>query len=393
MDVGRKLREWEQEELLSQETAALIMEYEKQKHPDGKKDRMPLLMMVGLVFFTLAVFSFIAANWQVMPPLLKSGIVLSLMWLFYGLGMISEKRSSGWPVLYRMIGLAMFGASLIVTAQAFHLSSSGSILPWAVFTAALLHYALWRHAAYAGAAFIMGVVTLLASVPAVSWLEWGVFTAAALTWLVFSRKRLSLVFSWLLVFGSGLKLWSTPAVESLFWPVWTLFFLVFLLFVLTKEQRRMLLPLYPAVSAVSLLVYLAVRGETEGVLEGLGWLEAGLLAAAGTAVLTAGWWKFRPAVWTAVLGLTGLMMFDQSAVLLAVTAEAAALGYMFYAQKHELPAAPGFIYFILVQAVIYVVFAWGRLDMALFFLIGAFLLFAMAGSAWWFNQRKEAAQS
>ncbi|WP_205774565.1 DUF2157 domain-containing protein [Alkalicoccus luteus] len=391
--MERKLREWEREKLLSEETAATILEYEKQKHPAGKKTRLPLLMIVGLVFFTLAVFSFIAANWQVMPPLLKSGLVLTLMWLIYGLGTVSEKRGFSRPVLFRLIGLAMFGASLIVTAQAFHFSTSGTILPWAVFLAALLHLAIWRHNAYAVAAFIMGAVTLAASVPVVSWLEWGLFAAAALTWLIVSRGQLPLVFSWMLVFGSGLKLWSTPAYESPFWPVWTLFFLVFLLLALQEEQRRILLPLYPAFGAVSLLVYLSVRGETAGALPDLSWLEAWGLAAAGAAVFGICIWKLKPAVWTAVLGAVGLMMFDQSAVLLAITAEATALGYLFYAQKRSMPLAPGFIYFVLVQAVIYVIFAWGRMDMALFFLIGALLLFALSGAAWWFNHRREEAVS
>ncbi|MFC4736046.1 DUF2157 domain-containing protein [Bacillus daqingensis] len=391
--MERKLREWEREKLLNQETAATILAYEKQQHPAGKKARMPLLMIVGLVFFTLAVFSFIAANWQVMPPLLKSGLVLSLMWLFYGLGMASEKRGFGKPVLFRLIGLAMFGASLIVTAQAFHLSTSGAILPWAVFLAALFHYAIWRHNAFVVAAFIMGGVTLGMSVPAVTWLEWSLFTLAALIWLVVSREQLSLIFSWILVFGSGLKLWATPAYESPFWPVWTLFFLVMLLFVLQKEQRRMLMPLYPIFGAMTLLVYLAVRGETEGMLPDLSWIEAWGLAAAGAVVLGISLWKLRPVVWTSILGAVGLMLFDQSAILLAVTAEATALGYLVYAQKRGMVLAPGFVYFVLVQAVIYVIFAWGRLDMALFFLIGAVLLFALSGVAWWVNHRREEAVS
>lgn len=58
-----------------------------------------------------------------------------------------------------------------------------------------------------------------------------------------------------------------------------------------------------------------------------------------------------------------------------------------------LPLAVGFLYFVVVQFVIYVIYAWERLDMSLFFLIGALLLFALSGAAWWMNRRKEGAVS
>jgi uncharacterized membrane protein len=388
-----KLQEWEKEKLLDRSTVTRILSYEKDRYPVRKKHRLPLLTIIGLIFFTLAVFSFIAANWQVMPALLKTGLVLFLMWAFYVLGYFSEKKHFARPVIFRLIGLAMFGASIIVTAQAFHFSTSGSLLPWALFLAALAHYAVWRHAAYTVAAFIFGIFTLTASIPVVSWVEWSFFTAVVLAWFLTSRKGETTFFSWFLLFGSGLKLWSAAEYASPFWPVWTLFVLFLLLFLIPEERAQKLLPLYTGTGALLLVIYLAVRGEAGLTLVDLNWPEASALAAAGVLVLVLALWKFPAAAWTAVLGGLGFMMFDETAIALAVTAEITALAYLFVSQRRSLPLAPGFTYFILVQLVIYVIFAWGRLDMALFFLIGALLLFAFSGTAWWLNHRKEEAAS
>src|SRR5690606_26764230 len=146
MDWEQKLIQWRNEGLLDQTALDRITAFEK-KQPQKKK--VPLLLLIGLIFFALAVFSFIAANWQAIPELLKVALVVGLMWIFYVLGYFAEKKRFGQPVLFRILGLVMFGASILVTAQTFHFSLSNSVLPWAIFIAALAHYFLWRHVVYA----------------------------------------------------------------------------------------------------------------------------------------------------------------------------------------------------------------------------------------------------
>ncbi|RNF38128.1 DUF2157 domain-containing protein [Planococcus salinus] len=390
METERKLAQWLDEGLLDQAAYDRILAFEK-RQPQKKK--MPLLLLIGLIFFALAVFSFIAANWQAIPDLLKVALVVLLMWFFYILAYFSGKKQFGKPLVFRLLGLAMFAASILVTAQTFHLSTSNSVLPWAIFLAALAHYFLWRRTAYALVAFIFGISTLTSFLPQTGWLEWGIFVAVALSWFYFSKDDAPMIFSWLLLFFSGLLLWDLIEYDSPFWPVWTLFVLVLLLFFTPVDKQRLLAPFYLIFGAVMLVVYLAVRGETELSLVDLNWTESIALAAAGLAVLLLTYFKFRDITWIAILGATGFLLFDDTAIALAVVAELSALAYLIIAQKQDKPLAFGFVYFIAVQFVIYVIYAWERLDMSLFFLIGALLLFALSGIAWWLNRKKEGAMS
>lgn len=388
MDLKRKLAEWRDEGLIDQASAERILAFEKRQPEKGK---LPLLLIIGLIFFALAVFSFIAANWGAIPDLLKVALVVLLMWIFYVLAYYSEKKKFGAPVVFRLLGIAMFGASILITAQTFHFPLSNSVLPWALFIAALAHVFFWRHLSYALAAFIFGAMTLISFVPDAGWLEWIIFIIVVLGWFYSSRENASLLFSWMLLFFAGLVLWDLAEYSSPLWPVWTLFALVLLLFLVPRERQELLYPLYLIFGASQMVIYLAFRGETELSLVDLNWPESIVLAVAGLAVLGVAYTKFRPIIWISVLGLMGILLFDETAIALAAAAELTALAYLIYAQRQNFSLALGFVYFIIVQFVIYVIYAWERLDMSLFFLIGALLLFVLSGIAWRFNRKKEGA--
>lgn len=388
MDLERKLIQWGNEGLLDQTAIDGILAFER-KQPQKRK--IPLLLLIGLIFFALAVFSFIAANWQAIPELLKVALVVGLMWIFYVLAYFFEKKGFGQPILFRILGLAMFGASILVTAQTFHFSLSNSVLPWAIFLAALAHYFIWPNAVYTILAFIFGIGTLTSFLPNTGWIEWILFAAITLAWFYFSKDGEAKVFGWMLLFFSGLLMWDLVTYSSPFWPIWTLFVLVLLLFLVPVNTQRLLSPLYLVFGAVMLVVYLALRGETQLSLVDLNWAESLALVAAGLAVLFITYTKFRSIVWISILGAMGLLLFDDTALGLAAVAEISALAYLIIAQRQNRPLAPGFVYFIVVQFVIYVIYAWERLDMSLFFLIGAILLFALSGAAWWLNRKKEGA--
>ncbi|WP_017379490.1 DUF2157 domain-containing protein [Paenisporosarcina sp. TG-14] len=384
MEINRKLERWQNEGFINQTTVDQILAFE---HLQPKPKKLPLLLIIGLIFFSLAVFSFIAANWQVMPDMLRITLVLLLMWMFYGIGYLSEQKKFGQPIIFRLIGLGMFAASIIITIQTFHLSISNSILPWAIFIAALAHYFYWRHQSYAIIGFIFGAQVLITSAPTIGWLEWGSFIIVSLGWFYFSRNPLPMVFSWLLLFGSGLMLWSLVDYKSVLWPVWTLFALVVLL-LLVPEKERILRPLYLIIGGIQLVVYLAVRGETPLSLVELNLTESISLVIVATGILVLCYIRFRAITWISVLGLVGVLLFDDSAIGLAILAEVVALAYLIISHRQEKPLALGFVYFIAVQFVLYFIYAWERLDMSLFFLIGALLLFALSGIAWRMNRKK-----
>ncbi|MET0785381.1 MAG: DUF2157 domain-containing protein [Paenisporosarcina sp.] len=387
--LENKLKEWHDAEVIDQPTYDSILAYERKQPQKGK---VPLLLTIGLIFFALAVFSFIAANWGLIPDFARVGIMLSLMWGFYVLGHFSETRHFGWPILFRLLGLAMFGASLLVTAQTFHFSMSDSLVPWAIYLAAIAHYFLWRHQAYVILGFIFGVYVLVTSISSIGWPEWLLFVVVTFGWFYFSQAIKPMLLSWLLLFGSGLMLWSLLDYKSSLWPVWTLFVLVTLLLIVPKFEYK-LRPLYLIVGAVTLVVYLAIRGETALTLVDLNWTESIALAVSGLVVAALTWMKFRSIAWISILGLVGLLLFEETAICLAIVAEISALAYLMIAQRQDQPLALGFVYFIIVQFVIYFVYAWERLDMSLFFLLGAILLFVFSGIGWWLKRKKEGVES
>ena len=387
--MNHKLKEWLDAGVIDESTHDSIVAYER-KQPQKRK--VPLLLTIGLIFFALAVFSFIAANWSLIPDFVRVGIMLGLMWGFYVLGHFAETRHFGWPILFRLLGLAMFGASMLVTAQTFHFSMSDSLVPWAIYLAAIAHYFIWRHQAYVIVGFVFGVFTLVSAISSIGWVEWILFIAVTFSWFYFSKAIEPMLLSWLLLFGSGLMLWSLLDYKSSLWPVWTLFVLVALLLLVPKFEYR-LRPLYLMVGAVILVVYLAIRGETDLTLVDVNWPEAIALAVAGLLVAAITWMKFRSIAWVAILGAIGLLLFDETAIGLAVVAEISALAYLMIAQRQDQPLALGFVYFIVVQFVIYFVYAWERLDMSLFFLLGAILLFVLSGIGWWLKRKKEGVAS
>lgn len=387
MDTEQKLNQWQKAGLLDQETAERILAFEK-RQPAPKK--LPLLLMIGLIFFSLAIFSFIAANWQAIPDLAKVLMMLALMWIFYSIAYFSEKKAFGSPLFFRVIGLAMFGATLLVAAQTFHFPLANSALPWAMFLATLAHFFYWRNLIYAVIGFFFGAAVLISFLPDIGWLEWGIFIAITVIWFYFSKSFAPVAFSWILLFASGFMLWGLVDYDSSLWPIWTLFALVLLLLIAPENKQRMIRPLYLLAAGMLLVSYLAVRGQTFiSVIDDSHMAEAIALAIAGIGILVLCFFKFRSIMWIAVTGSIGLLLFDETAIGLAVVAELSALAYLVIAQRQNEPLGLGFVYFIVVQFVIYIIYAWDRLDMSLFFLIGALLLFLLSAVAWWINRRKE----
>ncbi|WP_426354511.1 DUF2157 domain-containing protein [Exiguobacterium sp. R-39] len=387
-----KLMEWQQAGLIDAETIQRIKEYEAHRQ---KKKRVPLLLIVGLTFVGLALLSFLAANWQVIPVLIKIGLVLIIMVSCYVLADVSERRTIWNPVAFRILGLIAFAGALIVTVQSFHMSMQGSFIGWAVFLAALAHFFTWRHPVYAILAFISGL-NIFTGVGGfgsehATFLDWTsiVFVViVSLAWFYFSQSFPSLILSWLFLYVSGLELFALVSYDGVLWPIWTLFALVPMLLVVKQEEdRHFLYNLYLIVAAINSLIYLTVRAETTDSVIPLG--EAIALAVFGLAVGYLIYQRFRPLLWILPLGLFGFLWFDEQAILIAALVEIIAFVYLIVQERQGRRLTIPFVYFIAVQLTIYFIYAWDRLDMSLFFLVGALLVFLIAGVLWWIRKRHE----
>lgn len=386
-DWQHKVREWQQAGLVDQATVDAITTFE-QKQPQKRK--IPLLLTIGLIFLTLAVFSFIAANWGAIPDVLKTFTFLAFMWVAYGIAVFSEKKKMGQPVLFYVAGYAFFIAAVLVTLQTFHLPVANSVLPWLAYLAALAHVYLIKHPVFSIASFIAGTLLLLSFLPDVGWIEWGAFVLITLAHFYYSQRPEANAFSFIHLFGAGLILWVLVEYESALWPIWTVFALTGLLF-LSEQKKVVVQPLLQLVAAITGIGYLIARGETNLDLVDLTYLESGFLLAVGIALAVVLWKWHRPVAWISILGLIGFLLYDETAIGLAILAEIVAFGYLILAQREGRSLRGGFLFFIVIQFVIYFIYAWQRLDMALFFLLGAILLFVLAGIGWWLNRKKEGA--
>ncbi|TVY11971.1 DUF2157 domain-containing protein [Paenibacillus cremeus] len=131
---------WVERGIVTREQADRIMDlYEDKKHALG------LLPILGSILVGLGILSFIAANWQDLPELLRLSMIVVFMAGFYGAGDTLLRRG------YEKLGLAIvslgvvsFGAGIILIGQMFHLVAYNAVsfILWA--TAAMLTGYLYR---------------------------------------------------------------------------------------------------------------------------------------------------------------------------------------------------------------------------------------------------------
>jgi uncharacterized membrane protein len=102
-----------------------------------------VLAILGAVLLCLAIVTFVAANWEALPRIVRLGVLFGTLWLSYALayGLFRTGRDQfGHAML--LIGGAVFGASIMLIAQTYHISGNpaDAVLLWGagVFLAAVL---------------------------------------------------------------------------------------------------------------------------------------------------------------------------------------------------------------------------------------------------------------
>ncbi len=78
---------------------------------------------------------------------------------------------------------------------------------------------------------------------------------------------------------------------------------------------------------------------------------------------------------------------------MAILVEVMAFVYLIERERTGHRLLIPFVYFITVQLTVYFIYAWNCLNMSLFFLGGALLVFLIAGVLWWMQRRREGGQS
>lgn len=313
------------------------------------------LAILGAVLIGFAAMSFVAANWQDMSRLARLGLLFASLWASYGAaGWLVSRNMSLFANAATLIGVSLFGASIMLIAQMFHIEGNppDAVLMWA-----------------AG--------TLLAGV--------------ALS----STSALGLAMPLVMLWGS----WEQIQTQDVFWnflPVWAV---VTGAFYWLKWRPGLHL------SAIALTLFVISLGSTL-------WSGGahGVVAVIGLAVVAAAYAARNffaeelhdetivvtgYGMITAFAGLFALQFVEDNElsglILLAALTLALLLGAIYWGIKHEQRAILwlGYVGFSIEILALYFKTIGTLLGSSLFFLIAGVIVLALAGAAYQLHKRSD----
>lgn len=93
-----------------------------------------IIIILGVICLCFAAMTFVAANWDAMPKYLRVLLLLFAMWAAYGAAVFAKERGS--PIISDfliMCGCAIFGATIMLVGQIYHLQGKAedAVLLWA----------------------------------------------------------------------------------------------------------------------------------------------------------------------------------------------------------------------------------------------------------------------
>lgn len=92
------------------------------------------LAILSAVLIGFAVMSFVAANWQDMPRILRIGMLIAALWASYGLAaMLARRGMTGFAHAAILLGVGIFGGSIMLISQMYHMDGNpaDAVLLWA----------------------------------------------------------------------------------------------------------------------------------------------------------------------------------------------------------------------------------------------------------------------
>jgi uncharacterized membrane protein len=358
--LERDLTRWRAEGWVSEAGASAIRADLKSR--GSAFGAAPVFAILGAVLFGFAVMSFVAANWTAMSKLVRLGLLFAALWACYGAALLLFQRQlNAFAHAAVLGGIAVFGASIMLIAQMYHMEGNppDAVLMWAV--GALLAAALLKSNPALAATFVLLAV----------WTCYERFLAGAAHW-------------------SFLPAWvATTAVAV--WFGW---------------RPGLHLAAACLVTWVIPLGYLVLDHHAHWIVIGIGIAAAFAAAAAGPAIdrrLPASAAIFAYGTLVAFAGLYIMQFIDRvvlhdiqdkmwtpQLVLLAVLTLALLLGAMLWAVHTDNRPALWLAYgaFALEVFSLYLKTFGTLLNTSLFFLIAAIMVSLLAWAAYRLHQRK-----
>jgi uncharacterized membrane protein len=360
--VERDLSRWQAAGWISDTGAAAIRtDLASRKPPFGAA---AILAMLGAVLFGFAIMSFVAANWNAMSKLARLVLLLATLWACYGGAAYLFRRQLAMFAQAAVLGgVAVFGASIMLIAQMYHMEGSppDAVLLWAL--GALLAAVLIPSAAALAATFVL-IVTW-------TWWERSLSSAAHFGFLVMwaAAAATALWMRW----RPGLHL---AAISLIIWLVPIGFFIL-------DRHAHWLVALIGAAGAAAAI---AGRQEIDRHVPASAAAFAYAIVVAYAALFIMQFVDSRWFYSGAAPGSLGRL------VLLAAISIVGLLGAMLWALKTENTAALWLAYagFAVEVFMLHVMTIGTLLNTSLFFLVSALIVSAFAYAAYRLHQRKTA---
>jgi uncharacterized membrane protein len=167
-----------------------------------------IFAVLGAVLFGFAVMSFVAAHWTGMSKLARLGLLLATLWGCYGAAAyLFQRQLNAFAHAALLGGIAVFGASIMLIAQMYHMEGNppDAVLTWAL--GALLTALVLRSNPALAATFVLLVAWTCMERGFSQTAHWGFLlpwaaTTAAAAWLGW-RPGLHLA-------AIGLLVWLVP---------------------------------------------------------------------------------------------------------------------------------------------------------------------------------------
>ncbi|NUO81660.1 DUF2157 domain-containing protein [candidate division KSB1 bacterium] len=133
--LQHELPQWVERGLLHAEQQQPILDYIGAR-TSATRYPVSAFSMLGVLLLGTGVITFFAANWSVMPKLVKLLILFGAMWSAYGLAHYLEPRKNS-PLLSQallLLGVILFGANIMLIAQIYHIDEHypNGVLLWSL---------------------------------------------------------------------------------------------------------------------------------------------------------------------------------------------------------------------------------------------------------------------
>tara|TARA_R110000868_G_scaffold369729_1_gene633172 strand:+ start:1214 stop:2530 length:1317 start_codon:yes stop_codon:yes gene_type:complete len=108
----------------------------------GRWSAAGALAILGATLLAMSALSFVAANWDAMPRLVRFATILAALWAsLLGAGRAFDRQAPVIGHALALLGAALFGAAIMLTAQTFNMTSfrNTAILIWTVAAGAIAY--------------------------------------------------------------------------------------------------------------------------------------------------------------------------------------------------------------------------------------------------------------